>query len=69
MCGKTFERFARSTVTQAEYKDRASKRATRRMLVGANRFPKYPPVSYKPESKLFGMQGVGELESNSNNVL
>ena len=60
MCGKLFERFPRSTETQDAYKKRATNNATRGMMTCANRFPKYPPITYKPETKLFGMQGVGK---------
>ena len=61
MCGKIFERFPRSSESQAEYRERAVKKVTRGMLAGANKFPKYPPIHYKPELSLFGMQNVGKL--------
>ena len=64
MPGKSFERYARSTVTQAEYKEITRQRNMRRMLTGFSKIPKYPDMHYRPESKLYGMQGIGKSQVN-----
>ena len=61
MCGKTFERYARSKTTRAEYIERIQQRNVRMMLTGMRRHPKYPDLEFKPESDLYGMQDLGEI--------
>ena len=59
MCGKVFERYARSKTTRQEYMERNQQRNVRMMLTGTTRYPKYPSMEFKPESALYGMQDLG----------
>ena len=63
MCGKKsgYGYYAQSTETQAEYVAKIGYRRVRKMLAtgGSTRFmPKYPPMQYRPEGSLYGLQGL-----------
>ena len=60
MCGKTFERYARSRITQQEYIEQRHQRNVRMMMTGTTRHPKYPDMEFKPENTLYGMQDLGK---------
>ena len=64
MCAKSFERYARSTITRKEYKERANQKTLRGMLTGRTKIPKYPDMQFRPESKLYGLQNIGKISAS-----